>query len=298
MGRPENEKLATNNSTLEAAVLRYAREQPQLGQAKVAEALSRLGYAVSPSGVRYIWRKYDLETAYKRLKAIDKAMQGRAAQLTASQRERLRRGDVTRKLARKSRLGATAGDGPAADERRDHILLAAAELFVRHGYGGTSIRDIAARVGLLPGSVYHYFPAKEDLFVAVHSEGFRQLMTRVGEVIGRGADPWQRLELACAEHIDAVVGSDPIARITATGLFAIHEAGLQRRLRSDRESYERIFRQLVADLDLPRGADRSLFRLSLLGTLNWVRIWYRPGKKTPRQIARHLIAIFRGDAKA
>ena len=281
------------DNPLEVAVLRYAREQPQLGQAKVAAALNQRGHPISPSGVRYIWSKHDLETAYKRLKALNKEA---ASNLTAGQREVLHRGDVTRKFAKRSRLGME-GDG-RGDERRNLILQAAAELFSQQGYGGTSIRDIAGRVGLLPGSVYHYFPAKEDLFVAVHREGFGQLIARVEERIRKQTDPWLRLELACAEHIAAISGDNPIHQITGTGLFAIHEEQLQRRVRADRERYDQIFRQLVLDLKLPRGADRSLFRLALLGALNWSRVWYRQGKSSPREIARQMVKIFRGGTAA
>ena len=82
-------------------------------------------------------------------------------------------------------------------------------------------------------------------------------------------------------------------QVTATGLFAIYETRLQRRLRSDRENFEQLFRQLIADLDLPDGTDRSLFRLALLGSLNWTHVWYKTGKKTPREIAAQLISTSR-----
>ncbi len=284
-----------NRSSVEAAVLRQAREQPQRGQEKAAEELNRLGYAISTSGVRYIWRKHGLETTYKRLKALEKGMDGSGRELSEGQKARLRRGEVTRKLARASGPRAPGGDNPAPEERRRHILLGAAELFVKHGYSGTSIRDIAQRTGLLPGSVYHYFPAKEDLFIAVHREGFRQLIARVEEIVRSEADPWRRIELACAAHIEAAVGDNSIQRITGTGLFSIHEEQLQRRLKADREHYEQIFRRLVADLGLPRAIDRSLFRLALLGALNWAHVWYRKGKKNPREIARTVIRMFRGN---
>lgn len=297
MRRQEKTRLDSSRSQLEAAVLRCAREQPQLGQAKAAAELGRLGHSISPSGVRYIWRKHNLETAYKRLKAIEKSPAASPQELTPGQREMLRRGDVSRKLVRKGRREAAAGGGVSSADRREHILWAAAELFVERGYGGTSIRDIARHVGLLPGSVYHYFPAKEDLFLAVTHEGFRQLIERVEQVIRRESDPWKRLEAACAEHIHAVAGANVISRITATGLFAIHEEALQRRLKKDRDQYERIFRELIAGLDLPRGTDRSLFRLTLFGALNWTRVWYRPGKKTPAAIARHLVATLRGKGR-
>ncbi|MBE0613172.1 MAG: TetR/AcrR family transcriptional regulator [Burkholderiales bacterium] len=285
----------SKRTTLEAAVLRQAREHPQRGQAKAAAELQRLDYTISTSGVRYIWRKHGLETAYKRLKALEKEMAGTGRELSAGQRALLQRGDVTRKLARASGQRAGGTEGFAPDERRRQILAGAAELFVKHGYSNTSIRDIAQRTGLLPGSVYHYFPAKEDLFTEVHREGFRQLIERAEEIARSEADPWQRMELACAAHIEAAVGDNSIQRITGTGLFSIHEEQLQRRLKVDRENYEQIFRRLVGDLGLPRSIDRSLFRLVLLGALNWAHLWYRKGKKTPRDIARGIIRMLRGN---
>jgi AcrR family transcriptional regulator len=296
MDRSGSKNTARGRSSVAAAVLRHAREHPQRGQEKAAAELTRLGYSISTSGVRYIWRKHDLETTYKRLKALETDPDANARELTAAQKELLRRGDVTRKLARKSRQAGSGADNSLPDERRSHILLAAAELFVKHGYSGTSIRDIAGQAGLLPGSVYHYFPAKENLFIAVHREGFRQLIARVEEAIQHETDPWRRIELACAAHIEAAVGDNAIHKITGTGLFSIHEQGLQRRLKADRERYDQIFRQLVAGLGLARGLDPTLFRLTLLGALNWARVWYRDGKKTPREVAKTMIAIFRGKA--
>jgi len=286
-----------NPASVETAVLRQAREHPQRGQAKAAEDLNRLGYTISTSGVRNIWRKHGLETAYKRLKALEKQIGASGRELSERQKALLRRGEVARKLARASGLHPGGSDNSAPDERRRQILLGAAELFVRHGYGGTSIRDIAQRTGLLPGSVYHYFPAKGDLFIAVHREGFRQLIARVEEIIRSETDPWRRMELACAAHIEASVGDNSIQKITGTGLFSIHEEGLQRRLKSDREHYDRLFRGLVDNLGLARSIDRSLFRLGLRGAVNWARVWYRPGKKTPAEIARAVVRIFRGEAK-
>jgi TetR/AcrR family transcriptional regulator, cholesterol catabolism regulator len=296
MGRSGNANGGRNRSAVEAAVIRQAREHPQRGQGKAAEELKRLGIAISTSGVRYIWRKHGLETAYKRLKALEKKVGGTTGKLTEGQKALLRRGDVTRKLARASGPRAPGADSLAPDERRRHILLGAAELFVKHGYSGTSIRDIARRTGLLPGSVYHYFPAKEDLFIAVHREGFRQLIARVEEIVRSEPEPWRRLELACAAHIEAAVGDNSIHKITGTGLFSIHEEQLQRRLKADREHYDKIYRRLVRDLGLPRAMDPALFRLALLGAVNWARVWYRKGRKNPRDIARTIIGIFHGDA--
>ena len=281
-------KRSRGGVNLDAAVTRYALDHPQMGQARVAAALRDEGVKVSASGVRYLWRKQGLETTFKRLTAIEKG--GAAASvLTDTQRAIVRRGNARRRFAR------DAAAVPAR-ARRELILSAAAELFVEHGYGGASIREIAARVGLLPGSVYHYYPAKEDLFLAVQKEGFRQLRERVEHAIRTSADPWARLHRACAEHVTSVVAGNPVARVTATGLFAIHERALQRRLARERNRYETLFRNLIAALDLPRSVDRTLFRLALFGALNWTLVWYRQGRLSTEDIARQIVAIMGGSS--
>ena len=274
------------DSDIEAAVTALALSNPQMGQAKVAATLRERGMAISPSGVRYLWAKHGLETTFKRLKALERSGRASGIRLTESQRELVRRGERAREFER-----ATRDDAQGSIARRELILNAAAELFVERGYGGTSMRDIAARVGLLAGSVYHYYPAKENLFLAVQREGFRQIIERVDRAIASERDPWKRLKLACTEHVESVVAGDAISRVTAIGLFAIHEDALQRRLRRDHERYEQIFRRLIDALPLRAGTDRSLLRLTLFGAMNWTQVWYRAGRRSPASIAQEMITI-------
>ena len=56
---------------------------------------------------------------------------------------------------------------------RDRLVAAARELFLEKGYQSTSIADILQRAGANSGSLYHFFPTKQDLLVAV-LEGYRE----------------------------------------------------------------------------------------------------------------------------
>ncbi|MBM7556736.1 TetR family transcriptional regulator [Halanaerobacter jeridensis] len=47
---------------------------------------------------------------------------------------------------------------------KDRILDVALQLFIRNGYRGTSLNDIADQAGLTKGGVYHYFSSKDDLY--------------------------------------------------------------------------------------------------------------------------------------
>ncbi len=56
---------------VEEAVLEIALEKPAFGQVRVANELTRRGLFVSPTGVRSVWLRHDLETFRKRLKALE-----------------------------------------------------------------------------------------------------------------------------------------------------------------------------------------------------------------------------------
>lgn len=56
---------------------------------------------------------------------------------------------------------------PSSSAGRERILKAAAELFAERGFHGVSISDVAEAAGLVKSAIYHHFPSKEALYVAV-----------------------------------------------------------------------------------------------------------------------------------
>ncbi|SDB91011.1 transcriptional regulator, TetR family [Sanguibacter gelidistatuariae] len=64
----------------------------------------------------------------------------------------------------------------APDERRGEIVAAARELFAEQGINKTSISDVAARVGVTRGLVYHYVADKDSLVDAVLAEYIAELV--------------------------------------------------------------------------------------------------------------------------
>ena len=70
-----------------------------------------------------------------------------------------------------------AGDATASPVRRrrkearpQELLAAALELFVEKGFAATRSEEVAARAGVSKGTVYLYYPSKEELFKAVVRE--------------------------------------------------------------------------------------------------------------------------------
>src|SRR5215212_7269291 len=56
---------------IEAIIVDLSLEQPAFGQIRIANEIRKLGHSVSPSGVRSVWQRHDLETMKKRLKALE-----------------------------------------------------------------------------------------------------------------------------------------------------------------------------------------------------------------------------------
>jgi TetR/AcrR family transcriptional regulator, cholesterol catabolism regulator len=260
-----------------AAVLALAKERPEFGKVRAARELRARGIRVSPSGVHLIWRRHGLARGYERL-MLRRRETGTEKGLSASQRSLLQR----MRVARRHAAGALG---------RERLILAAAQVLGERGYEGASLSRICAAAGILPGSLYHHFRSKEDLFITVHAEGFKQLNEAVDSALAAEKDPWSRLEAACAAHLTLLVGSPDVSLVTGTSLFHTAPSALQRRLNRDRDAYEARYAGLIAALQLPPEVDPALLRLNLLGALNWTRVWFRPGKRHPKALARHLVQV-------
>jgi AcrR family transcriptional regulator len=65
------------------------------------------------------------------------------------------------------------------DERRRRLLELGADLFTRHAYDEISMAQIAREAGISKALLYHYFPSKQDYFVATLATGAEELRRRV-----------------------------------------------------------------------------------------------------------------------
>lgn len=181
-----------------------------------------------------------------------------------------------------------------AEASREKIMNAAQKLFARRGFEGISIRDIAQAVGMTTASLYYHFPSKEEIFVAVHGRSLENVQREVMDAIAGIKDPWDRLEAAAAAHSRNFASTESSGAAIAAQYYEGSLAPFRKIMVPQRDAYERLITMLVADLQLPPDVDVRLFRLQLLGALNWIPVWYRPNSGLPvDEVARKFVRTFR-----
>jgi AcrR family transcriptional regulator len=90
------------------------------------------------------------------------------------------------------------------DARPAEILTAALECFGQRGFAATRLTDVAARAGVTKGTLYLYFPSKQELFKAVVRAALIPNIEKLEASIGAvntAADQLQLLFTTWVEHI-------------------------------------------------------------------------------------------------
>jgi AcrR family transcriptional regulator len=116
------------------------------------------------------------------------------------------------------------------------IRAAAIEAFAEHGYGGTTTRDIAARLGLSAAAMYPHYKSKEELLFVIAYEGHQKTIEWLKEADPVGESPTNRLQAVVAEFTRtqaAYHGRSKVVEYELTALSPEHYRvilGLRRKL--------------------------------------------------------------------
>ncbi|HEY6622061.1 MAG TPA: TetR/AcrR family transcriptional regulator [Steroidobacteraceae bacterium] len=179
-----------------------------------------------------------------------------------------------------------------ASNRGLALLDAAALQFAEQGYRATTIRELAAATEMTPGAIYFHVVSKQALLLAVYEEGVQRILDRLDAAVVGEKDPWVCLEDAVCAHLECILDASAYARVVIR-ILPSDVPDLAAELTALRDRCETRFRKLIAAILLPKECDTKLIRLFLLGAINWTPVWYTKGRKSPRAIARELIAPLR-----
>ncbi|WP_425145528.1 TetR/AcrR family transcriptional regulator [Deinococcus sp.] len=186
-------------------------------------------------------------------------------------------------------------DSASPPTRREQITRVASRLFSERGYHATSMRDLAAELGMQGGSLYAHIGGKEELLIEIVNRAARQFDAALFSLGEADLGPEARLREAMSRHVSVIAGNMD----SATVFF--HEwkhlsAGPLADVIAWRDGIEAFYRELIAqgvgagvyrpDLDVKMAANL------VLSSVNWTYTWYRPGGAlSPQDVAASFEAM-------
>jgi TetR/AcrR family fatty acid metabolism transcriptional regulator len=180
--------------------------------------------------------------------------------------------------------------------RRAEILAAARAVFLERPYEQASITEIADRAGCVVGTIYGYFENKRELFDAVLSAFYDELIADIEPrfaVIEGTAD---RLRFLVARHLQITVDDPSWLKVLdreARGGESYFGSTLHRLNRRYAQYVTRTLSEGIARGDLRSDLDPQMARDFLFGGLeHWVRNTVGRGRRNdPTAVAREMVAM-------
>jgi AcrR family transcriptional regulator len=168
---------------------------------------------------------------------------------------------------------------PESRPMRDHILAAAVQLFAEYGYHAAPLRDIARRAGIQAASIYHHYPNKQALLVAIMETSMERLNKRLDYIVREYSDPQRCLHEAIASHIQLHTSYKDEFFIIDTEIRAL-EGETRTYILSLRDTYEELLQSI-----LRRGMEQEIFRrgdvkvtsYAIIAMCTQVATWFHSG---------------------
>ncbi|MDD5093179.1 MAG: TetR/AcrR family transcriptional regulator [Dehalococcoidia bacterium] len=171
--------------------------------------------------------------------------------------------------------------------RQEEIYRAAARLFFTKGYHGTSMRDLAASVGVEQAALYYYYRSKGEILYAIMKKAVLDLIETSDSALKNEVTLMDKMRRFLNNHMIFF-----LERRDEAGLgFELRnlEREQQDELRQLQRAYIERFR-LILDQGVQEGVfrpcDTHIVTMILVATTNSVAAWYHPeGQRGPDEIA-------------
>ena len=162
--------------------------------------------------------------------------------------------------------------------KRDILLRVAAECFNARGISGTSLKDVAKMLGITDAAIYYYVKNKEELVFLCYMRALDIGTESLARALVEGETYLEKLELYIRYQVISVCGDDgPVAILSEIpSLTAEHQKEVLTRSTEHTKAITALIEGGVKAgemaVDNPKLACNAV-----LGALNWLPKWYRPG---------------------
>lgn len=183
---------------------------------------------------------------------------------------------VNQNLILKSLIAEKLVSDPSS--ARGRLLNEAARLFRDKGYERTTVRDLAAAVGIQSGSLFHHFRTKEEILKAVMVETIRLNTALMQAAAGEAGSAREKLRALIRTELESINGQTGEAMAVLVYEWRSLSESSQAEVLELRDIYEDLWLSVLNELaeEKQLGADPFITRRMLTGALSWTVTWYRP----------------------
>jgi AcrR family transcriptional regulator len=189
---------------------------------------------------------------------------------------------------------------PAKPRRRgrpghdlESVLATAVAVFIERGFDGTSIDELARRLGVSKSAIYHHVESKDALLGLALDRALTGLEEAADEVRTLDGPAVARLEALVRSSVAVLVERLPYVTLLlrVRGNSEVERQSLRRRRRIDALAAE-LVRQAVAEGDLRPDIEPAVTARLLFGTVNSLTEWLQPrGRHDAEELADSVTAI-------
>lgn len=160
----------------------------------------------------------------------------------------------------------------------DSLVEVAAGVFNERGYDGTSMEDLAKRLGITKSAIYHHVSGKAELLRLSVNRALDALFAVTEEPASTTGPAIDRLEHVVRRSIDVLVDELPFVTLLlrVRGNTRVEREALARRREFDRIVSE-LVKEAEAEGSVRPDVDPALTSRLLFGMVNSTIEWYRPG---------------------
>ncbi|MDT4932618.1 MAG: hypothetical protein QOK11_510 [Pseudonocardiales bacterium] len=159
----------------------------------------------------------------------------------------------------------------------EQVLLVAARTFTERGYDGTSMDELARKLGITKSAIYHHVSGKDELLRLATDRALDGLSAVTAEATAMDGPAIDRLEHVVRRSVEVLVDELPFVTLLlrVRGNTTVERRALARRREID-HAISALVAQAEADGDVRPDVDPALTARLLFGMVNSLVEWYRP----------------------
>lgn len=185
-----------------------------------------------------------------------------------------------------------------SDATRQRVLDVTSDLFRRNGYQATSMRDIAAAVGMKSGSLYYYYDSKEALLAAILNDTIDAHLAMVRQAVDAlpaNATVRQKFDTAFQVSVKIISDSGDMAVASAQTLSFLQEPEYSEQVRH-RQAYNQFWRDLIEEGkrtgEIRKDLPDAVASMAIVGALTFVAEWFDGDRSTTDEVGALFSSLF------